>query len=215
MSIKVMSMVWDSDLPSMERLVLLAVADFCDDQGKCWPSIARIATKCGMSERGVRKILRRLEDAGWLVTNLGVARNGCNEYLVKPGTVFPPEPCSPRNDSVAPPRNHVPPTPEPGSAKPSRTTKEPSESARDILLRVASPDVADAFIAHRKSIKAELTEHAAKLIVKELTGHPNPDAVLNRSIMNRWRGVFPDKDRETPKAKPGHDDRSWFGGREL
>lgn len=54
-----------------------------------------------------------------------------------------------------------------------------------------------AFVEMRKAMgaKGKLTERAAKLIVNELEklarqGH-NPRAVLEQSVINNWRGVFP------------------------
>ena len=37
MSIRVMSAVWAIALPDSEKLVMLALADWSDDDGKCWP----------------------------------------------------------------------------------------------------------------------------------------------------------------------------------
>ena len=75
MSIKIMSMIWD-DGPAKqsERFVLLALAYYANDQGECWPSIAGIARKTCLTERGVQKILRRLSDDGWLLIEVGTGR---------------------------------------------------------------------------------------------------------------------------------------------
>ena len=67
-----------------------------------------------------------------------------------------------------------------------------SDACRRALCEVLSEETADAFIAHRKASKSSLTEHAARLIAKKLRGHPKPDAVVEQSIMNGWKGVFPD-----------------------
>jgi hypothetical protein len=46
MSIKILSMVWDTGPEDKaELLVLLALADFCDDSGVCWPAVSSIARK--------------------------------------------------------------------------------------------------------------------------------------------------------------------------
>lgn len=65
-----MSIVWESaptDNPS-ELLVLLTIADHCDDSGEnAWPGIARIAHRCRLGERRVQQILRSLEERGLVV----------------------------------------------------------------------------------------------------------------------------------------------------
>lgn len=209
MSISVMSWVWaNGPADASMRLVLLAIADHADDKGVAYPSMAGIAAKSCVTERGARGIVRRLEDAGWLKTRVGGGRGGKSVYTVvmhrnteqetgneKPGiTNTEPET-----------RNVATQNPERGDTKPGtsvppnhhRTIKEPSNKIRASLCEVLSEEAADDFIAHRKAKRAKLTERAADLIAKSLRGHPDPDAVVAASIMNGWTGVFPDK--STPK----------------
>jgi pyocin large subunit-like protein len=64
------------------RLVLLALADHCHDDGRCaWPSIATIAQKTRMSERGVQYALRELEESGRIVRE-GWSRHRTTMYRV-------------------------------------------------------------------------------------------------------------------------------------
>lgn len=200
-----MSQVWDSGPTDRgELLVLLALADFANDDGECWPSLKTVGERARMTERGVRKILRRLEDTGWLKTVTGGGRGGANRYVVctrnpEPETrnAVPPEPET-RNRS-AKTRNGSAETRNGGSAKPSRTIKEPSEDIARALCGVLSPDVAAAFIDHRRGIKKPLTVKAAEIICKKLRDHPDPDAVVEDSIANGWQGVFPKKGNENDK----------------
>lgn len=68
MSVRVMGMVWDLDLPHNEQLVLLALADHADHTGgSVYPSVALIAWKCGYKERQVQTIMSRLRERGILV----------------------------------------------------------------------------------------------------------------------------------------------------
>ncbi len=62
MSIKLLSQVWTLGLPHSEVLVLMALADHADDDGRrVWPSVAYTAWKTGYGERAVRRILRSLQ----------------------------------------------------------------------------------------------------------------------------------------------------------
>lgn len=194
MSIRIMAKVWENGPSSQsERFVLLALADYANDAGECWPSIHGVAEKCCMSERGVRKIVRRLEESGWLETAVGGGRKGCNQYTINPEPRSAPEPRSPGTTFPAP-RNHVPKNPEPRSPEPSVTINKPSERApEEILSEVASADVASDFVAHRREMKKPITPRAASAMIKKLSGHPDPDAVLLESISNGWQGIFPDK----------------------
>lgn len=65
-----------------ERLILLALADYAADNGEWAPSMIGIASKAGMTERGARGVIRRLEAGGWIETQVGGGRGGKSRYRV-------------------------------------------------------------------------------------------------------------------------------------
>lgn len=68
MSIKIMSRVWESDMDSSRKLIMLAMADFADDSGGgIWPSIPTLAKKCSMGERTIQDHLANMRADGWLL----------------------------------------------------------------------------------------------------------------------------------------------------
>ena len=91
MSIKIMSSVWEhSSQKATELLALLALADFADDHGICWPGLDRIAHKVRVdSVRYVRRIIRKLEEKGEIFTLPQSGQSGgrgyTNLYLVASG----------------------------------------------------------------------------------------------------------------------------------
>lgn len=64
MSVKAITWAFSQALPSTTKLVLVALADYADGQGKCWPGQASIASKCGLTDRAVRTHLEELKKAG-------------------------------------------------------------------------------------------------------------------------------------------------------
>lgn len=85
MSIRKMSEVWEkSGFGGSELLLLVAIADFSDDDGKAWPSIPVLAQKIRMSERNVQRLIAKLVEGGELAVERGHARGGCNLFLVMP-----------------------------------------------------------------------------------------------------------------------------------
>ena len=67
MSIRVMSEVWRTNLPTTEKMVLLVIADHGNDEGvEAWPSQATIATKASISIRTVQRCVNNLVKAGYL-----------------------------------------------------------------------------------------------------------------------------------------------------
>lgn len=80
MSIAVMTKVWASyPGAGSELLAMLALADWADDNGRCWPSMAAIAGKTRLSRSQAQRIVHGLIDSGY------VAVTG-NETGGKPGT---------------------------------------------------------------------------------------------------------------------------------
>jgi hypothetical protein len=199
-----MSAVWErDDLDASERLVMLSLADHADDDGVCYPSIARLCKRTSMSDRGVQKVLARLQERGFLRVEIGAGRSGSNRYFVTatPEHGSPPEPRSPRTTFTTPP-NRVRPTPEPGSPKPSRTIKEPSDSnsaqaVSELLEIYASAQAVASFMAYRRKSKGKaLTLTAAKRLANNLRAIAerggDPDDALGMAEERVWLTVEPD-----------------------
>lgn len=68
MSIRVMSLVWTNyQRGGSEKLAMLALADWCNDQGESLhPSIAAVAKKINTSESQARRIIHGFIDDGYL-----------------------------------------------------------------------------------------------------------------------------------------------------
>ena len=53
----------------------------------------------------------------------------------------------------------------------------------------------EGFVEMRKKVKAPLTEHALSLLLRKLDGLGHSDAekveIVNQSVMNNWKGLFP------------------------
>ena len=86
MAIRVMTKVWDEGPDDRtETIVLLCLADHANDDGKCYPSITRIAERCRLSRQGTMNALGRLEDDGWITKHSGGGRGNPNHYTIHLG----------------------------------------------------------------------------------------------------------------------------------
>lgn len=67
MSIRVMSMVWDG-FPGggSDLLAMLALADWSDDEGRCFPSMSAIAAKTRLSRSQAQRVVHGLIDGGYI-----------------------------------------------------------------------------------------------------------------------------------------------------
>ena len=68
--------VLKADLPMGAKIVAVAIIEFVNRKsGQCFASEKTIGESCGLTERGVRKAISQLKDAGWLrVVRRGVKR---------------------------------------------------------------------------------------------------------------------------------------------
>lgn len=91
MSVRLMAEVWEyaTDLSGTSLLMLLAVADHCNDDRIAWPSVARLAAKCRIGERQAQYMLRDLETRGYIKTNHGRGRTHTSLYQITPYATWP------------------------------------------------------------------------------------------------------------------------------
>ena len=67
MSIRIMSQVWNIEIEdSTTKLTLMALADFSDDEGYCYPSYEVLAKKISKSKRTAIRAVEKLAELGFL-----------------------------------------------------------------------------------------------------------------------------------------------------
>ena len=67
--------VFDTEgIPPTRKLVLLALARRAGDEGRAWPSIARLCLDTGMSDRAVRYALKDLVAGEWIIVHRAPGR---------------------------------------------------------------------------------------------------------------------------------------------
>ncbi len=165
MSIKIMSAVWEFGPPKQaERFVLLALADYANDDGECWPSIAGIQRKTCMSERGVQTIIRRLEVDGWVTVSIGNGRKNCNNYKIQTPQDMHPAPYAPTQE-----------TPHMKAKTPHMTAINPAGYAPEPSLTIKEPSVSEPVNIKRAKARGSMPNDAtisdAMLIEAEKRGH--------------------------------------------
>ena len=65
----------------LTKLVLIALSEFANENGLCWPSVRTLAERCETSERSVRREIRKLEASGIVSTNSSRGRTS-NRYTI-------------------------------------------------------------------------------------------------------------------------------------
>jgi hypothetical protein len=81
MSVRVQTYVWQLELSPYQKLVAIALADHCHDDGSdAFPSQALLAKKTALNERSIRRILHQLVDLGVIVLTKPSRQHRANCY---------------------------------------------------------------------------------------------------------------------------------------
>lgn len=106
MSTIIMSACWPlQGLTPAQKAVLISLADNANDEGVCWPSVAKIAERTCLSERAVQQAIKVLNECRALSIE---ARQGRSTmFTVTPAAFAPPQKVHPRRN--APPQDLHPP----------------------------------------------------------------------------------------------------------
>ena len=215
MSIRVMTRVWDhSRSRNGERLVLLAIADFADDHGRAFPSVASLRTKSAMSERGVQQAITRLQELGELCVEIGAGPHGVNVYWVKLSALVPqaevrtsaaePAPVEEYTPAEsAPPANTAPPqnlrfTPAESAPKPSGN-RQVTKRESDARLRTVPLERDEALAETATPPAQKLPSSAQKPSSQAPKTKPDPMAHLHRP--DGWPPVLGLGDLDEPIAE--------------
>lgn len=198
MSVRLTSAVWDLPIPATEKLVLMCLADFAnDDGGDCWPSVSTIARRCSKGERTVQGAIKWLTDNGYLKANLRDGKS--SEYTVNPRNFCTPAEIAPRRKQRRPPQL-LQETPATSAPYPPENHQEPpiSETARDECEVVAdlwngmAKSIGLARCAgfkgqRRKACQARIRDHGLEAI-RQAIEHIPKSAFLRGEVGN-WSGA--------------------------
>lgn len=67
MSFTAIRWAWEQDIVAGAKYVLLALADYADEHGVCFPSQKTLARKCGLSRSTINTHLKTLQDAHLII----------------------------------------------------------------------------------------------------------------------------------------------------
>lgn len=212
MSVRTMARVWaDSKQSGTDLLMLLAIADFADDDGNAYPSVGTLAKKCRMTGRNANHILAALRASGELEVRANEGPSGTNRYRIVfqlPEEVKPASPlksASPLKPTSSTPEAGFPKPLKPTSDKPSLNHQEPPKKARKraamtqvvpdtMLPEWLPPDAWRAFVEMRVSIRRPMTANAQLLMIRKLDRlrEEGEDirAVLEQSVIGSWTTVY-------------------------
>ena len=203
MSVRVLSKVWDGfPRGGTELLALLALADWSDDEGRCFPSVKSIANKIRLKERQAQRAVNRLINDGFVkvISNrFGGAPGSTRKYQIIMSKLTGVAEDTPKlGTGVIQDVNGCHNTSETGVVVDTLTVIEPSLTIKGFELPDWVPVVEwNEFVNHRIKLKKSLTPYSMNLAIKQLKkivdeGH-KPDDVINEAILRGWQSFFAPK----------------------
>lgn len=115
-----MAVCWPLQMSPAQKAVLISLADNANDEGVCWPSIAKISFRTCLSERAVQNAIKWLASVNLVTVHERAGRS--SYFTIDPAAYAPPQEVHPALDAPPPPQQ-VHPTPAAGAP---RTVIEPS-----------------------------------------------------------------------------------------
>lgn len=232
-----MALVWDNfNRGGSEKLAMLALADWCNDQGgSLHPSISTIAKKINVSESQARRIIHGFINEGFLTVianhgggNPGQSRHymlnieklstsSANNSITTSMDATPSICATPSMDARDPlhgcARPLAPMTPEPSltinkpSLKEKINKKENTDSLRDLIPDVTDQTFSD-FITLRKAKKSPLTLRAIEGIRNEsIKAGISLEAALIECCARGWIGFKAEWINKNQQAPPPYQTR--------
>src|SRR5690554_5823009 len=68
-------LAWQLDIPSTDKLVLLALCHFADEEGHCYPSVTTVARMVGITRRHCQRLMSELINQSFVAV-VGNERGG-------------------------------------------------------------------------------------------------------------------------------------------
>lgn len=210
----------------LRKLVLIKLADNANDDGICFPSYQYIADVCEISKASARTHIDALIEMGFISKKARKNKDGSssNLYILHLGNGMPA-------DSTGMPADSTGGMPADStityhSINQSSNLKKTKQKSAVVLLAEFGIDgqLAEDFIAHRKSKKATITETVLKGYLREAdkAGIPLAEAI-EISIIRNWQGFNANWDwkgtathsKYQQKSPVFADDGTWANGRVI
>lgn len=225
MSVVMTRAVRSLQMPSSPKAVLLALADYADDNGHAWPSIPKLCEFTCLCERSVHAAVKWLESHRVIRCDKSNGRHtqyvltpaafAVVEATVSPAADAPPQQMTPAADAATPAADAVQP-PQMVQSPPQQMRSNHQELPKQPPRTTKADSTVDlpdwlplvewrAFVEMRKRIRKPLTDHAAKLAISKLDelrlAGDAPADVLNASVMGSWQGLFPVKKQSSKPSR--------------
>jgi biotin operon repressor len=201
MSFQAMAWAVKQTLPSRDKFVLIMLANYADESGKCWPSLNRLASDTSTSKSTVQNAIRALEAAGVLAvqarTQDGVSLP--NIYHLKLEVVY-------REPVEGVPADTIPVYREPVGGVPGAGTKPINEPINQPVKRNYRSEAAVRFEEFWVCYPRKTARGAAEQAWEKACKSAEPDTIIQSVANASW----PNDPQYIPHASTWLNQKRWL-----
>ena len=224
---------YDKNLKDKAKLLYGEITALCNEKGYCWASNRYFAELYSVSIKTISTLIKNLIDNGYIYSEIiykDGSKEIDKRYLKLTNNPIENIVNTPMEEKVNTPMEEKVNTPMEEKVKDNntvinntiinikkekgkkKTKNEPTQTEIDMLIEEYTnntelKNTLIEFVKHRKSLKAPMTTRALKQLMNKLNLLATNDftkiEILNESILNGWKGVFPLKNNWAPKNKGG------------
>ena len=188
--------VWDSDLTPTQKLICCYLTTHMNDYRDCaWPSAGRIADKCNLSVRAVRRNLQEICNAGYLLHN-GTSNLGTKIYVIytpeldSPPAVDAPAADSPPCSRFTPPLQQVPSPPAPGAPELTKELTNNNQYTQNDENELSSLTVRLGGNASAPKVGKQATRDTSTRFADFWKAYPNKKSKM--AAEKKWKKISPE-----------------------
>ena len=180
MSYSLVKAAWDLDIPYTEKFILICLCDHADDNGMCWPSVARIVEKTGVCERAVQRCLKWLREGGFFTVDDKMHRS--RTYLIDPRIWCTPAANAPRSKCTSTPAFNAP-LPR---SKCTQIDKEPINEYTNVIFTRETDAIADPEPVAKRAKKQAQPRTQKTELPDDWQPSPFNSGTSSHRIASRW-----------------------------
>jgi hypothetical protein len=205
MSIKIMSKVWEMNIPTNEKMLLLALSDHANDDGLCYPSYDKLQIKCSFARSTVSANIKRLVDRNIIKKHIRNQSNGGRKTTIYEIDLSAQSSMAEPKPKVQPPKPKV----QINTAQSSMAEPKPSYNHQYYLNHKSfvcmDEDEKNTYIEYvelRQKMKLNTTDKIHDRLLKKYFEFGRDIRVIENAITSNWKDFYKPKTNKFNKPPP-------------
>lgn len=202
MSIKLMNRVWnDTSIKSTKKLLLLALADFSNDDGVCYPSQDTLVKKCGLNKATVNKYISEMQEENLLIQAKRNRKNGgrlSSKYLLFPEENY--QSLDEQDKDFFEPKFNIQTNAQSLASKPKNDTQSLASKPKPSLYYInhhlykqmtdEEKKAFNEYLELRKSMKCKNTDSIIDRLLSKYFEYGKDISIIENAIISNWKDFY-------------------------